>query len=193
MTTTVERLEAAVRPADAPAEPTEGWAVRDMDTAAWASRKAAEAQREINRVDAWEQREIERVRNAAATERARFERDLEFFAHALAAYLQSLIHAGRKTRTLNLPGGTIRLRARPTAFDLDEQKALEWARVTHPDLLRVRESLDKAAFKRLVALGDSGTVIDPETGEVLDWARWSDPGDGASFEADGSLFSEETS
>ena len=181
MTDVMERLNASTRPADAPHEPREGWRVTGMETASWASRKAAEKARERDQINAWRETEVRRINEAADAEVKRIESDLEFFTHALGVYLQTLVAEGRKTKTLDLPHGKVSMRARPVSFDLDETKALDWARTTHPELLRVKESLDKSAWKKAIALGDEGAVVDADTGEVLEFARWHDAGESITF------------
>jgi hypothetical protein len=176
-----ERLDLSY---DAPREPQEGWSVRDMDSASWAARKCAEADAQISAIDAWEAREIDKIRAAAATERGRYESTREFFMNSLGAYLQSLIHEGRKVKSLATPHGVVRLRARPVQFEIDEDAALAWAKDTHPGLLKYTVKLDKAGFKKALALGDDGALVDPESGEVLPFARWVDPGESISFTAE---------
>ena len=160
----------------------EPWSIGGMSEAAWAARKAKHAHDAIKTIDEWEEQEIARVRAAADIERAREQSTLEFFTGALATYLSREIEAGRKTKTLTLPHGKISIRARQPLVDLtDFGTALAWARENHPEAVRVRESLDKATFKKRVTLADGGTVVDPETGEVLEFARWEPQTDSASF------------
>jgi hypothetical protein len=181
VTDTLDRLNALSRPDGASDTPNEGWAVRDLDSASWAARKASEASAEIARIDAWEQREIDRARAAAATERKRHEESRTFFATALALYLNTLITQGRRTKSLNLPHGTIKFRARQPQLDLDDDAALAYAREHRTDWLRIRTDIDRSALKGGVILSDGGLVIDSGTGEVLPFARWSPQPDSPTF------------
>jgi len=148
MTDTIERLEAQLRPDDAPDQPQEGWSITGLETAAWASRKAAAARQQQARVKAWADAEKARVDAVAASEAARFERDAAFFEAHLAAYLRSEIAAGRKTKSLELPGGTIKLTARPARLDVEATAFLAWAEVHRPDLVRVKSEPDKALLRK---------------------------------------------
>lgn len=98
----------------------DGWQLRDLDSATYASRKAA---REIERVDAWEERQIELIRAAPVTERARERSTLEFFEGALAQYLAQLIRDGRKTKTLDLLHGKIAIRRRQECYERAEARS----------------------------------------------------------------------
>jgi hypothetical protein len=69
-------------------------------------------------------------------------------------------------------------------FEIDEDAALEWAKDAHPGLLKYSVRLDKTAMRKAIALGDNGTLIDPDSGEVLPFARWVDPGESVSFSAE---------
>ena len=182
--TVAERLDERLlteRPPDAPTEPDEAWRVRDLDDAAYASRQAAAAAREIADAEAWRQREIDAINRAADAEVARHQNKLAYFTNVAAVYLDELVRAGRKTKTLDLPGGKISLRARPPKIEADDDAVLAWARAERPDLVRVTEALDKGAWKKAVVTADDGAVIDRATGEVLPFARWHDAGQSATF------------
>lgn len=173
MTDVLDRLEASLRPDDAPDQPTEGWSITGLETADWASEKAAAARREIARYKAWGEAKKARIDAIVAAETKRFE------GH-LAVYLQSEIAAGRKTKSLTLSGGTIKLTARPARVDWNEEEVLLWARVNdRTDLFRVKESLDKNALKKAATLAEDGVVV--IDGEIVPGAAWEAQEDSASF------------
>jgi phage host-nuclease inhibitor protein Gam len=159
----------------------ESWAIRDMDAAAWAARKLATARAEIAGITAWEEREVARVRAAADTERKRHASEVEFFEGHLGRYLAGLVADGRKTKTLSLPAGSVSLRARQPLVEVDEPAALEWARAEAPDVVKVRESIDKAALKKRLEFAPGGSAIDADTGEVLPFVTWQPQSDGITF------------
>lgn len=179
MTDAIERLEALLRPDDAPDQPTEGWSITGLETAAWASRKAAAARRKQAEVRAWAAAEKARIDAVAASEAARFERDAEFFEGHLADYLAREIAAGRKTKSLELPGGTIKLTARQPKIDVDAEAFLPWAAQSHPDLVRTKVEVDKATLKKVATLADDGVVV--IDGEIVPGATWEAQGDSATF------------
>lgn len=161
----------------------ESWSITGMDEAAWASRKAATCEQSIAVIDAWEKREIARIKAVASKERDRFARDEEFFVGHLRRYLEHLIEEGRPTKSLELPGGKVALRTRQPLVDVgDEGRALRYAEKNgRASWLRVKTSLDKTAFKKDVELADGGKVVDPLTGEILTFARWEHQDDSVTF------------
>lgn len=182
MTDTLDHLEAQLRPTDAPDQPAEGWSITGLETAAWASRKAAAAHREIERWKTWAEGEKARIDAIVAAECKRFEEDAAFFEHHLAAFLKAEIEAGRKTKSLSLPGGTISLRAQQPRVDWDEESVLPWAKANdRADLYRVtvKESLDKNALKKAAELAEDGVVV--IDGEIVPGASWEAQEDSATF------------
>lgn len=174
-----ENLTAQLRPDDAPDHPTEGWSITGLETAAWASRKAAAARQQQERVKVWADAEKARVDAIAASEAARFERDAAFFETHLAAFLRSEIAAGRKTKSLELPGGTIKVTARQPKLDVEPEAFLAWAVASRPEFVRIKHEVDKAALKRLATLADDGLVL--VDGEIVPGASWEAQEDSATF------------
>lgn len=185
MTEVLERLNDQLRPVNAPENPEEGerepWRVRTQDDAAWASRKARDAHQEVKAIDEWEQREIERVRAAAESERKRPRQTAEFFEAALGTYVMELAREGRAKKSLELPGGTIKIRKRQPEITMDEEKAIPWLRENDPDLLRVKESVDKSALRKAVKREEGVGVVHTSTGEVIAWMDLTEQPDSASF------------
>lgn len=157
------------------------WRITDMDAAAWASRKAQSAMAAIEDINAWEAREVGRVQEVARRERARIERDVVFFKGHLAEYLTRLIADGRAKKSLELPGGKVALRARQPQLDVMDEIAIEWAKKFDPSLVRVKESLDRVELRKAVVLMPDGTVVHRESGQPMDFARWTEGGDNVSF------------
>jgi len=180
MTDVLDHLEAQLRPTDAPDQPTEGWSITGLETAAWASRKAAAARRKQAEVKAWGEREKARIDEIVAAEAKRHEDDAAFFEYHLGAYLRAEVEAGRKTKSLTLPGGTIKLTARQPRVDVEEDAFLAWAKESNrADLVRVKESVDRAALKKAAQLAEDGVVV--IDGEVVPGASWEEQGDSVSF------------
>lgn len=180
MTDTLDHLEAQLRPTDAPDQPTEGWSITGLETADWASEKAAAARREIARYKAWGEAKKARIDAIVTAETKRFEEDALFFEGHLAVYLQAEIAAGRKTKSLGLSGGTIKLTARQPRVDVDDDALLAWAKESgRADLVRVKESVDKSALKKVAELAEDGVVV--IDGEIVPGASWEAQSDSVSF------------
>jgi hypothetical protein len=180
MISIAERLDEALINHEAPER--EGWTVDSQDSAAWASRKLAKAHAAVEAVSAWEAREIERIRAVAEAERNRYRGEIEFFEGHLGTYLVKLVAEGRKTKSLDLPGGRVQLRARQPKLEiLDEAKAITWLRENgYSDAVRVKESVDKTAVKKALTK-TQGFVLMAESGEIVEWASLEEQGDSMSF------------
>lgn len=158
------------------------WEIGDMDAAAWASRKAAAAAHAIVDINAWESREIARIKEAAQSERVRVERDLGFFTGHLGSFLSKLVNGGRKQKSLDLPGGRISIRAKQPKVEIIDEDAIAWAEANEPQVVRVKKELDRVPFKKMLDLLPGGVAVDRGTGEVLPFVRWEAQGDSVSFD-----------
>ena len=149
------------------------FSIDDMDIASWASRKLANAYRSLREIDEFEQREIERVKAAAERARSmsRLPQTIEFFTVHLALYLKRLLEAGRKSKSLPLPGGVISSRAGSERVIIeDEDKAVAWLKDHgYADLIRTKETVDKTALKKVLKTNDNVSTLD--TGEVIEVAH----------------------
>jgi len=179
MTDLTEHLEAQLRPDAAPDQPTEGWSITGLETAAWASRKAAAARRKQAEVKAWGEAEKARIDAIVAAETKRFEEWAAFFEAHLADFLKREIAAGRKTKSIELPGGTIKLTARQPRLDVDADQFVAWAVASRPDLVRTKQEPDKAALKKAAQLAEDGVVV--IDGEIIPGATWEAQDDSVSF------------
>jgi len=176
----VERLEERLLDTyEQPAE-REGFTVETQDQAAWASRRAAAAHRKMDEISAWEAREVERIRAAAAAERKQYERDAEYFAGLLAQYVMRLQAEGSKKKSVKLPGGTIALRSRQPKLEIhDEAAAIEMLRGT--SFVKVEEKLAKGDLKKQLERTDDGQWVLKSTGEVVEWAALVEQEDSINF------------
>jgi len=162
-----ERLWVESMPHDYPVDEPERWRIRDDDSAAWASRKLKAAEREVERINAWAEREKARIDQVAMEERLAHQRDIDFFQTHLAVWLKDMIAEGRVKKSVVLPGGKVALRARQPKLNIEnEAHLLDYLRGHHPDLLRVREDIDKGKLRKAVKI-DGNRVVLSETGEIL--------------------------
>jgi phage host-nuclease inhibitor protein Gam len=160
----------------------EAWSIQTDDTAAWASRKLRAAHHETARIDAWTERQIARIREVAAEEKRSRERDIDWFQSHLAVYLSHLIAEGRAKKSLVLPGGKIALRKRAAKLEVeDEGTFVAWLRSSgHESLVRVRESVDRAALNKAVSVEGTRVYL-VESGEALEGVRADPQADSVSF------------
>lgn len=118
-----------------------GFAVVDLQTANWVVRKIQEARAYAEAVGEWAEAETRRAR--AEEESLLFQ-----FGSGLQAVLRAELDAQKNRRkSVNLPAGSMGLRAEPQRLKVeDETKALEWARNHCPDAIKTTERLSKTSL-----------------------------------------------
>jgi phage host-nuclease inhibitor protein Gam len=128
--------------------------VKDLDTANWAIGKMlkahdriivreAQAQAYKHRIDEWMR---EANKEDAQT--------LEFFESELRPFVQSEL-VGSKKKSVKLLYGTAGFRTPPDHVDIeDEEAALDYCRKFAPELIRVKETIDKAEIRKRLAKGE---------------------------------------
>jgi hypothetical protein len=143
----------------------EGFRIDSFEKAAWAMRKyralaqrleqnRAMAQREHDRINAW----LDRVQAPVCSQ-------LEFYEQHLSAWALGERRQGRKS--VDFPDGTIKTRTVAASFEVDKTVFVEWAEESkRDDLLRVSLSPNMTAIKSSFVV-DSGTAVDPATGEKV--------------------------
>lgn len=146
-------------------ERVEGFKIENLEGATWAFRKlrAIEAKKaeiksiadeERARIDLWEQKEIKQ-----------YEADIEYFEGLLSVYYVEERAKDKKFK-LSTPYGKVSSRKAEKYIYEDEQVIKDYCNVNEIDVIRVKEELDKAAFKKLCKGG-----INQETGEVVPGVR----------------------
>ena len=123
--------------------------------------------------------ELDADSDIVLAETMRFGNDANFFEGHLVAYLAAEIAAGRKTKSLELPGGTIKLTARQPKVDVEPEAFLAWAQTARPDLVRTKLEPDKTALKKAAVLAEDGVVV--IDGEIVPGATWEPQEDRATF------------
>ena len=163
----------------------EAWTIQCDDDAAWASRKIKSAMDELRQIEQWADRERDRINAVVARESVRSKRTIEFMSGHLRVWLATLLREGRRTKSLDLPGGRFSIRTVPARLQVnDEQRLLDWAKVHAPELVQTKETVDRQAMKgRLFTEGT--TVVDSVTGEVLDFAHVEPSRESHSFRPEG--------
>lgn len=143
----------------------EGFKIEDLEGATWAFRKLraieskkaeikAVADKERANLELWEQQEIKQ-----------YEADREYFEGLLSAYyIQE--RAKDKKFKLSTPYGKVSSRKSEKYFYEDEQAIMDYCNMNEIDAIRVKEELDKTAFKKLCKGG-----VNQKTGEIIPGIR----------------------
>lgn len=143
----------------------EGFKINDLEGATWAFRKLraieskkseikAVADKERANIELWEQKEIKQ-----------YEADREYFEGVLSAYYIEERAKDKKFK-LSTPYGKVSSRNGEKYFYDDEQAIKDYCNVNEIDVIRIKEELDKTAFKKLCKGG-----VNQETGEVIPGVR----------------------
>lgn len=146
-------------------EVSEGFKINDLEGATWAFRKLraieskkaeikAVADKERANIELWEQQEIKQ-----------YEADREYFEGLLSAYYVEQRAKDKKFK-LSTPYGKVSSRKTEKYIYEDEQAIKDYCNVNEIDAIRVKEELDKAAFKKLCKGG-----INQETREIVPGVR----------------------
>lgn len=143
----------------------EAFAINDLQGATWAFRKLRaieEKERELtsiaieekNRIDEWLSKESKSLDD-----------DKEYFEGLLSAYYIQERAKDKKFR-LSTPYGKVTSRKSEKYIYEDEQAIIDYCNMNEIDVIRVKEELDKTAFKKICKGG-----VNQETGEVIPGVR----------------------
>lgn len=144
-------------------EARERFVIHDDAAAAWAMRKLrsvrarqAENERiatdERARIDAW-----------LAEVNKPLDRDATYFEAILADYaLRCRENPDDARKSINLPTGKVSTRTTQPKWSVEPTAFLDWARSSHPDLIRIKEEADLAKIKDTLIATKDGVAVSPE-------------------------------
>ena len=146
-------------------EEREGFKIENLEGATWAFRKLraienkeAEikvvAEEEINRVNAWKEKELEQ-----------YAKEKEYFNYLLEEYYRAERAKDKKFK-LSTPYGKVASRKSKKWIYEDEENLLEYLKGNEPSCIRVKEEINKTEVKKLFKDG-----VNAETGEILPFVR----------------------
>lgn len=147
---------------------TEGFVVEDDQAADWAVRKIAEADRQLERMEAWYQHQLSVVRE-------KHDSTVAFFSAKLAEYLSKAPAKETKTQIkYSLASGDLVLTKAKSDFKAqDDDALLGWCQVNAPELVKVTMKPSWSDVKKRLTVTDSG-VVDSETGMIVDGVQYVD-------------------
>ena len=146
-------------------ESREVFSINDLQGATWAFRKLRaieEKQRELtsiaieekNRIDEWLSKESKSLDD-----------DKAYFEGLLSAYYIEERAKDKKFK-LSTPYGKVTSRKTEKYIYEDEQAIMDYCNMNELDVIRIKEELDKSAFKKICKGG-----VNQETGEVVPGVR----------------------
>jgi hypothetical protein len=112
---------------------------------------------EIEKIEAWNKSENEKAQQS-----------IDYFQGLLAYYAQSKRDQDPKFKKLELPNGKIKFTKQQPKYNYNDDLLLDYLKkAERSDLIKVKESPDKATVKKLFTIqGDQ--LIDTETGEFVE-------------------------
>ena len=112
--------------------------------AEWCIRKIAEAKKEMMDWIEFYVAQTDKVKD-------RCERRIMFFEMKLKDYFSQVPHKVTKTQeSYQLPSGKLVLKAQAPDFERDDEVLLKWVKKNEPDMVKVKESVDWAALKKVL-------------------------------------------
>lgn len=143
----------------------EEFRVTDLQGATWALRKLRALNEKIEEINATAVEEISRINEWAEKEVKSLNDDKEYFEGLLSAYYVEERAKDKKFK-LSTPYGKVTSRKTTKYICEDEQAIMDYCNTNEIDVIRVKEELDKTAFKKLCKDG-----VNQETGEVVPGVR----------------------
>ncbi|WP_270441328.1 host-nuclease inhibitor Gam family protein [Acidaminococcus provencensis] len=148
--------------APVPAENREHWKPENDDQANWCLEKISEAKAEIMDARAFYEAKKRQLDQWLENTIAPYNRDCEHFEALLAGYAEESL-AGKKKRTISLPGGKFGFRKVPAKIDRDATALLAFVESGAPEFIKVKKSFDWAGLKKSCRVdGDHMVTADGE-------------------------------
>lgn len=139
----------------------------DADHANRMLRRLARVRREMADLDALVAAERERLDAWHDARRAILLNRERWIADGLEMWHRAILAMDPKRKSINLPCGTLKLRARQDEYVFtDEAAFIAWAEGHQPDLLRTKVEVDRKAVRGALAITDTGAAV-TEDGEVV--------------------------
>lgn len=137
--------------------------VDSLESANWCLRKLAALEKQQSEIDALAQKEIERIQNWQQSEKEKIDFSKRFFECLLEEYFRSEREKNPKFK-LSTPYGKVSSRKQQPKWTYDDEKllnSLESAGLK--DFIRIKKEVDKAALKKAVTvLGGQAVTADGE-------------------------------
>ncbi len=160
---TQDEAEDAPRPA---------WRITDDGCADWACRKIAEEKAELDRIRELADAQIQKIEEKVAAAERRFQNGTRFLTGKLAEYFETVPHKTTKTKaSYRLLSGTLTRKFGGASMEKDDDKLVEFLKASgNLEFIETEEKPKWGEYKkRLEIMG--GSVVDKETGEIVDGVK----------------------
>lgn len=144
----------------------EGWSIDDIGGADWALRKISALQSQNDEIKKFADLERERIASWEAKETESNNDRISFFEMKLSEYLNKLRKDDPKAR-IKTPHGTVGTRKVPDKWEYSSEAVAELKKLGMTEYVRIKEEVDKAAFKKSVSVIEGGRIVNSD-GEVVE-------------------------
>ena len=146
----------------------ESFQVTDDSSANWALRKIKHFMDQQKENNALAEAEIEKIEAWATAENGHIQQNIDYFQSLLATYALKKRDEDPKFKSQKLPYGRIKFVKQQPKFNYNDDQLIEsLKKAERTDLIKVKETPDKAAVKKLFVVHED-KLINPETGEVVE-------------------------
>ena len=143
----------------------EAFAINDLQGATWAFRKLRAIEEKQKEITAIAIEEKLRIDEWLSNESKSLNDDKAYFEGLLSAYYIEERAKDKKFK-LSTPYGKVTSRKTEKYIYEDEQAIMDYCNMNELDVIRIKEELDKSAFKKICKGG-----VNQETGEVVPGVR----------------------
>lgn len=150
----------------------ESFKIKDLESCTWAFRKIRAYNEKKKEVLAVAQKELDRIKAWAEEETKDIDSSIEFFQGLLTEYYAEQKALDPKFKSISTPYGTVSARKSPDKLEYNEEAFMEWAENFNLSLIRIKQEINKEEAKKYFKITEEGAVIDPETGELVEFARY---------------------
>ena len=152
-----------------PEEAEKSFSITDDNTADWALKKIAEERKELERLKAIAQQQVEEIELKIKHLEETTERKTAFLKGCLAQYFETVPHKATKTQeTYKLLSGSLVFKLPKQNLVKDDTKLLNYLHENGmEEYIKTEEKPIWAEFKKTLSIVD-GKVIDTSTGEVVE-------------------------
>lgn len=147
----------------------DGWSINDIGGADWALRKISALQSQNDEIKKFADLERERIANWEIKETESNIDRISFFEMKLSEYLNTLRKDDPKAR-IKTPHGTVGTRKVPDRWEYSTEAVAELKKLGMTEYVRVKEEVDKAAFKKSVSVIEGGKIVNND-GEVIETVK----------------------
>lgn len=145
------------------------WRITDDSCADWACRKIAEERAELARIRELAEAQIARIEEKLETAERRCENGTRFLTSKLAEYFETVPHKTTKTKaSYRLLSGTLTRKFGGQQMKQDDDKLVEFLKASGAlEYIKIEEKPKWGDYKKRLEIMD-GTVVDKETGEIVE-------------------------